>query len=218
MAACSVLGTPPFCMYPRFLANKVRNSKEFRKLGILYWSVIWEWKTTWIKNCSICPSCKRDSSYHCLITHIEQAPDCLQNTFLAPFPCQTPQSQRDWWIGWRDNDPWTVQQLHSVWDLHLLHESEGKYQCLTRKAKRLPEKKAQTNCSNSSNLGADVTHFVMPLSTPAMQAMDPFKLLMRLLFPTLGKPGNQTCQLFFPLQLIYISNMFYRKRAVEELI
>lgn len=41
VAACSVFGTPPFCMYPRFLANKVKNSKEFRKLGMLYWSVTW---------------------------------------------------------------------------------------------------------------------------------------------------------------------------------
>lgn len=32
------------------------------------------------------------------------------------------------------------------------------------------------------------THFVMPLLTPALQARIPFILLMRLLFPTLGKP------------------------------
>lgn len=44
-AACSVLGTPPFCRYPRFLANKLKNSREFRKSGTLYWSMIWNIKS-----------------------------------------------------------------------------------------------------------------------------------------------------------------------------
>lgn len=33
-----------------------------------------------------------------------------------------------------------------------------------------------------------VTHFVMPLLTPTLHARIPFIQLMRLLFPTLGKP------------------------------
>lgn len=39
-AACSVLGTPPFCKNPRFLASRLKNSREFRKSGTLYCSMI----------------------------------------------------------------------------------------------------------------------------------------------------------------------------------
>lgn len=44
-AASSVLGTPPFCRYPRFLASRLKNSSEFRKSGTLYWSMIWNMKS-----------------------------------------------------------------------------------------------------------------------------------------------------------------------------
>ena len=36
-----------------------------------------------------------------------------------------------------------------------------------------------------------VTHFVIPLLTPELQARIPFILLIRLLFPTLGKPEGK---------------------------
>lgn len=47
VAASSELGTPPFFRYPRFLANKVKNSREFLKSGTLYWSMIWNNESRW---------------------------------------------------------------------------------------------------------------------------------------------------------------------------
>lgn len=81
---------------------------------------------------------------------------------------------------------------------------------------RVGLKRPHRKCSNRSNLGVEGTHFVMPLLNPAMQARDPFKLLTRLLFPTLGKPGNQRG--FFSPSFIYMGNVFSRKRAVKPFI
>ena len=47
---------------------------------------------------------------------------------------------------------------------------------------------ASYNSSPSANRMDSITHLVIPLWTPALQALIPFRLLIRLLFPTLGNP------------------------------
>lgn len=48
----------------------------------------------------------------------------------------------------------------------------------------------ETDLRENAILSLFATHFVMPLLTPELHARISFKLLMRLLLPTLGKPDD----------------------------
>lgn len=69
--------------------------------------------------------CDRSSSHLCLVTLFEQSLDGLQNALLALLHLQAPQSHRRRRVGRRGHHSWAIYQLHVLWDVHLLHASDG---------------------------------------------------------------------------------------------
>lgn len=215
VAACSVFGAWPFCTYPRFLANKVKNSREFRKLGMLYWSVIWvggRKQTDRFKlkidtgSVFLVMEIPLTSVWsHCLIRHLTAS-----KTLSLPSSSVRPLRARETWellgeamIPGLSNSFTLSEMFTSCMDL--------------RESINVWLKRAHRRCSHGSHPSGEVTHLVMPPLTPAIQAGDPFKLLMRLLLPTLGKPGNQRCQkiAFIPINLSILEMCFTKKKKLS---
>lgn len=143
-----------------------------------------------------------DILYLSLVTLFEQSPGGLQNTLLAFIHLQAPQSHRGWRVGWWCYDPWAVYKFHIFQNVHLLHGSGGDTGKENDHRNKLGKKDITlswhivSDPHNEWNLQYDndpslfVSYFVIPLLTPALHARIPFMLLMRLLFPTLGKPED----------------------------